>query len=98
MYELFYEPRPGPTAQHRSQWRYRCEKVSLHLINVMLCSPTGTVFYDAVECTGEVKSGEFIAALLIAAIKKLGQNTIVQVCYRDLRCIDINERVLAIAH
>ena len=62
-----------------------------HLINVMLSCPEGTVFHSAVECTGDVKSGEFIAELLIKAIEEIGSGNIVQVCftivYQSCPCI-----------
>jgi hypothetical protein len=50
-----------------------------HLINIMVTSPKGAVFHSAVECTGEIKSGEYIAKLLTDAIRDIGEQNVIQV-------------------
>ena len=42
-------------------------------------SPKGAMFLKAVDCEGQVKDGQFIANILIAAIEQVGARNVVQV-------------------
>lgn len=49
------------------------------LINVIAVSPKGAMVLKAVDCEGQVKDGQFIANILIAAIEQVGSRNVVQV-------------------
>lgn len=49
------------------------------LINVIAVSPKGAMFLKAMDCEGQVKDGQFIADILIAAIEQVGARNVVQV-------------------
>ncbi|KAL9669687.1 hypothetical protein QQ045_007235 [Rhodiola kirilowii] len=49
------------------------------LINIMVCCESGPMFIKAVDCSGEVKSRDFIACLLRKVIDGVGHENVVQV-------------------
>ena len=49
------------------------------LINIMVASPRGDCFIKAVDSTGEIKSGSFIASIVSEVIEQLGPTNVVQV-------------------
>ncbi|KAL9685775.1 hypothetical protein QQ045_023227 [Rhodiola kirilowii] len=49
------------------------------LINFIVCSESGPMFIKAVDCSGEVKGGDFIAHLFKKVIDEVGEENVVQV-------------------
>lgn len=49
------------------------------LLNVLSVNPMGAVFLTAVDASGSVKSGKFIADLLAGQIEKIGAQHVVQI-------------------
>lgn len=49
------------------------------LLNVLTVTPMGANFLKAVDTSGEVKSGDYIADLLCESIEEIGPENVVQV-------------------
>ena len=49
------------------------------LLNILAVNPKGAKFIDAVDTSGEIKSAEFIASVIIEAIEAVGPTRVVQV-------------------
>ncbi|KAL9683714.1 hypothetical protein QQ045_015542 [Rhodiola kirilowii] len=49
------------------------------LINFIVCSESGPMFIKAVDCSGEVKGGDFIAHLFREVIDEVGDENVIQV-------------------
>lgn len=58
----------------------RCkDQRNRHLINVILQSPKGEMFLNAVDCEGQMKDSQFNANILIEEIELVGPENVVQV-------------------
>eukprot|EP01018_Ginkgo_biloba_P020087 Gb_39398 [translate_table: standard] len=59
------------------------------LINVIVASPKGLMFLNAMDCNGELKDATFIANILIDAIESVGPSNVVQVITDNAREIEM---------
>eukprot|EP01018_Ginkgo_biloba_P023328 Gb_37124 [translate_table: standard] len=55
------------------------------LINVIVVCPKGSMFLNAVDCSGELKDATFIANILISTIESVGPSNVVQVITDNAR-------------
>eukprot|EP01018_Ginkgo_biloba_P019677 Gb_31487 [translate_table: standard] len=58
---------------------------NMSLINLIVVSPKGSIFLNAVDCNGGLKDATFIANILIDAIEHVGPSNIVQIITDNAR-------------
>lgn len=64
------------------------------LINVMLFNPHGECFLKAVDSSGKIKSGAYIAKIISETIQKIGASNVVQVIMDNAKNCRATGRIL----